>query len=381
MGATFLSPALGGFVRASRKLTLRVLSVGLVFALSIAAMPAGAAPATSSLQDARQQAASARAKLASMRNDLAAGMDSYSAASDDLAQTRAQIAENSKQLAAVDASLKHGQTVLGSQARFLYRTGGAGFVDVLLGAQSFDDFASRLSVLTDIASQDASLVDSLKVKRAESVRLRTQLQQREVKQASELAAVTAKRRSVQSNIDRQQAYLDSLSAQVQTIVDQQEAAAAKAAASAKVTTASDPVDAPKPKQGMPDSGGSSTSLSKATIAGQGGSWVVMASEPKKYRSTGVTFDGVATQYSNADNGTGTASGRPFNDQELTCASRTLPFGTRLAVSRGSNRVIVVVTDRGPYTKGRILDLTVRAGGIVGIDGVGKVHCEIVEPAN
>jgi rare lipoprotein A (peptidoglycan hydrolase) len=312
-------------------------------------------------------------------------MDRYTAASSDLAKTHSQIADNAKRLAVVDATLKRNQNHLDTQAQFLYRTGGTGFVDVLLGASTFDQFASRLSVLTQIAADDASLVDSLKSQRAESLRLRAELKQKEARQATELAAVAAQRRAVQSSVNQQQAYLSSLSAQVQTLVDQQEAAAARAATTANSapspSASANPIKAPKPTQGMPSSGGSSTSLSKATIVGRSGSWAVMSNEPKKYRSTGVSFDGVATQYSNADNGSGTSSGRRFNDQELTCASRTLPFGTRLAVSRGGGRVIVVVTDRGPFTPGRILDLTVRAGGIVGIDGVGKVHCEIVEPAN
>lgn len=367
-------------MRASRLLALRVLSLGLVVALSVSAAPAGAAPAPGNLQDAKKQTAAARAKLASMRDDLASGMDRYTTASDNLAQTRAQIADNAKRLAVVEANLKRNQRFLDTQAKFLYRTGGTGFVDVLLGASTFEQFSTRLAVLTQIAEADASLVSALKGQRAESARLTTELKQREAKQATQLATVAAQRRRVQSSVNDQQAYLSSLSAQVQTLVDQQEAAAARAASTTNLTATASSVSGPKPKQPMPDSGGS-TSLSKATIAGRSGSWTVMSNEPKKYRSTGVSFDGVATQYSNSDNGTGTSSGRTFNDQELTCASRTLPFGTRLAVSRGSNRVIVVVTDRGPFTKGRILDLTIRAGGIVGIDGVGKVHCEIVEPAN
>ncbi len=367
-------------MRASRQLAMRVLSLGLVFALSAAAAPAGAVPKPASLQDARSQTAAARAKLASMRDDLASGMDRYTTASDNLTQTRRQVAENAKRLAVVEADLKRNERFLDTQAKFLYRTRGTGFVDVLLGASTFEQFAARLSVLTQIAEADASLVSSLKSQRAESARLRVQLAEREAKQATQLASVAAQRRSVQGSIDQQQTYLNSLSAQVQTLVDQQEAAAARAVSTTSVTASSGSVNAPKPKQPMPGSGGS-TSLSRATIAGLGGSWTVMSNEPKKYRTTGVAFDGVATQYSNSDNGTGTSSGRTFNDQELTCASRTLPFGTRLAVSRGGNRVIVVVTDRGPFTPGRILDLTIRAGGIVGIDGVGKVHCVIVEPAN
>ena len=57
----------------------------------------------------------------------------------------------------------------------------------------------------------------------------------------------------------------------------------------------------------------------------------------------------------------TASGRKFRPwSEKTCAHRSLPFGTKLKVSRGDCSVVVEVTDRGPYDYSRVLDLTPEA---------------------
>ncbi|MDE3246838.1 MAG: septal ring lytic transglycosylase RlpA family protein [Acidobacteriota bacterium] len=58
----------------------------------------------------------------------------------------------------------------------------------------------------------------------------------------------------------------------------------------------------------------------------------------------------------------TASGEIFNPQDLTCAHRTLPLGTYLEVENldNGNRIVVRVNDRGPFAKGRILDLSKRA---------------------
>jgi len=117
----------------------------------------------------------------------------------------------------------------------------------------------------------------------------------------------------------------------------------------------------------------------ATVEGRPGKYAVLAGDPLTYRSTGVAWSGVTTMYGNDDNGSGTASGRRFDENEFTCAHKTLPFGTRLAVTKGSKSVIVTVTDRGPYTPGRMLDLTRRAGRYLGIDGVGTVKVEIVKP--
>src|SRR5215471_15667162 len=62
---------------------------------------------------------------------------------------------------------------------------------------------------------------------------------------------------------------------------------------------------------------------------------------------GRTFSGVASFYGN-DSDHETASGQRFDENKLTCASRTLPFGTKLRVTHGGRSVVVTVNDRGPY---------------------------------
>lgn len=70
---------------------------------------------------------------------------------------------------------------------------------------------------------------------------------------------------------------------------------------------------------------------------------------------------------------------------MTCAHRTHPFGTLLKVSNPSNKkeVIVRVTDRGPFTRGRIIDLSWRAAKKLGIlnDGVAMVTVERIDSAD
>ena|SRR5690606_9079459 len=67
-------------------------------------------------------------------------------------------------------------------------------------------------------------------------------------------------------------------------------------------------------------------------------------------------------YHDRFNGRRTASGKKFNNTDYTAAHRKLPFGTKLKVTnpRNGKSVLVTVTDRGPFTKGRELDLTRRA---------------------
>lgn len=70
----------------------------------------------------------------------------------------------------------------------------------------------------------------------------------------------------------------------------------------------------------------------------------------------------ASYYHNKFNGRRTASGSKFDNEKFTAAHRKLPFGTKVKVTNELNgkSVIVTITDRGPFTKGREIDLTKRA---------------------
>jgi len=74
----------------------------------------------------------------------------------------------------------------------------------------------------------------------------------------------------------------------------------------------------------------------------------------------------------------TASGEAFNPNALTCAHKTLPFGTRLQIRNPntSRTVWVRVNDRGPYAGGRQLDLSRGAAEAIGLAGVGQVIVQI-----
>lgn len=78
----------------------------------------------------------------------------------------------------------------------------------------------------------------------------------------------------------------------------------------------------------------------------------------------------------------TSSGTRLHHDSLTCAHRTYAFGTMLKVTNLSNNksVIVEVTDRGPYGRGKVIDLTYRAAKEIGIlaQGVAMVEIEVVK---
>jgi rare lipoprotein A len=75
----------------------------------------------------------------------------------------------------------------------------------------------------------------------------------------------------------------------------------------------------------------------------------------------------------------TASGEKFNPSKHTAAHRTLPFGTKVKVTniRNNKSVIVTITDRGPFVKGRIIDLSKSSARTINMTGVDSVRLKIL----
>jgi peptidoglycan lytic transglycosylase len=88
-------------------------------------------------------------------------------------------------------------------------------------------------------------------------------------------------------------------------------------------------------------------------------------------------DCVASVYSLGDpsqSGTKTASGTPLNDNAMTAAHKSLPFGSKVKVTnkKNGNAVTVTITDRGPYVKGRCIDLSQAGARALGFAGLAPV---------
>lgn len=93
---------------------------------------------------------------------------------------------------------------------------------------------------------------------------------------------------------------------------------------------------------------------------------------------GLAETGMASHYSTHDHdqtGTRTASGIPLRNNAMTAAHKSLPLGSKVKVTnkRNGRSVVVTITDRGPYTKGRIIDLTTGAAQAIGMGGLASVE--------
>jgi rare lipoprotein A len=88
-------------------------------------------------------------------------------------------------------------------------------------------------------------------------------------------------------------------------------------------------------------------------------------------------DCIASVYAIGDSsqpGTQTASGVPLDDEALTAAHKSLPFGSKVKVTnkRNGNSITMTITDRGPYVKGRCIDVTKAGAHALGFAGLAPV---------
>ncbi len=101
-------------------------------------------------------------------------------------------------------------------------------------------------------------------------------------------------------------------------------------------------------------------------------------DPNGYDETGT-----ASYYGAKHHGNKTASGEPFNQNALTAAHRRLPFGTQVKVTNLDNNksVVLRINDRGPHTRGRLIDVSRRAAEQLGMLGSGTARVRVQAMSN
>jgi rare lipoprotein A len=104
----------------------------------------------------------------------------------------------------------------------------------------------------------------------------------------------------------------------------------------------------------------------------------VAADQKKSSDTEKMQSGIASIYDRSS-GRDTSSGEPLNEFSLTAAHRTLPLNTVIEVTNNQTgrKILVRINDRGPFVRGRIIDLTPAAARALGVDGLAKVSLQIV----
>ena len=216
-----------------------ILAVGL----SVPAASAFAAPS----DDKQAEAQAALQKLNQYQSELDQASANYEAAHQEQIDAQNRVDEAQKQIEEKTAQIEKDQQRLSDRARDMYRSGDTNFLDVILGASSFEQFATTWNMLETLNGNDAELVSETKTAR-EELQAAKQEAEEQAKVASDKAeeAKSVAEAADQKASEMQQTY-NSLSAEAQELISQERAAqeaqqqAAAAAAEQNGTAGNDAV--------------------------------------------------------------------------------------------------------------------------------------------
>ena len=217
------APAVG------KRLVVTVVTAGLLFATS----PTAAIAASSSdLQAQLQQAEAQTAKYQEQATNAFAELEQLQA---ELEDTRAQIASTEEEISQKQVELDAAQDTLAGRVSSNYKTGGVSLVSILFDSSSFEDLVSRVYYANRVAESDAEVISQVQGVQAELAAKQTELESQQEEQQRLVDDAQAKAGEIQSALEQQQAYVSSLSSEVQEALAAEEAqrrAEAEAAANA-----------------------------------------------------------------------------------------------------------------------------------------------------
>ncbi len=193
-----------------------ILAVGL----SVPAASAFAAPS----DDKQAEAQAALQKLNQYQSELDQASANYEAAHQEQIDAQNRVDEAQKQIEEKSAQIEKDQQRLSDRARDMYRSGDTNFLDVILGASSFEQFATTWNMLETLNGNDAELVSETKTAR-EELQAAKQEAEEQAKVASDKAeeAKSVAEAADQKASEMQQTY-NSLSAEAQELISQERAA-------------------------------------------------------------------------------------------------------------------------------------------------------------
>jgi peptidoglycan DL-endopeptidase CwlO len=198
-----------------------------VAALIMTAVPASATPSKAAKM---AQARAVSGQISQLRDRIEIANENYNEAASKhavlLAQTRAAARRETKARRRIDVLQLH----LGTRASDMYRTGPLGFLDVLLGAKSFDQLAATWDVLKDLNRDDSKSIAEMKVAKAEAAAAHKEFSTKEQASARQVAIMKSNLAAGRAHAASLQAKMNGIEAEIRAI-DAAEEAAARAAAS------------------------------------------------------------------------------------------------------------------------------------------------------
>lgn len=211
--------------------------------------------------DVQAQADEARQKLNSMREQLGAASANYNQAVQEHDEAVSKMDECQTKIDENNAQIDKLQDKLSKRARNMYRDGQTTFLDVILGSNSFDDFAKNWDTLTSLNEKDSEMVEQTKNLRADN-----EAQKQEYANQADIAQqkveeAEAAQKQAEELVQQYQNEVDSLDSQVAELLAEEEAAAQKAAEEAAAAAAAQAEAASASSNTSSDSSASNSSAS------------------------------------------------------------------------------------------------------------------------
>ncbi|MDF1542286.1 MAG: RlpA-like double-psi beta-barrel domain-containing protein [Anaerosomatales bacterium] len=290
--------------------------------LAATAFPAVAQPSASQTAADRARLESSLEKLASVRGESA--------------RVDARIDEIFAELDLIMVEQERALTALNSRARMMYRSGPMSYLEVLLGAETFEEFATRWELLLRMNRRDVEDIRTLEAARIEAQRSSESLMELQAEHARAAEIIEAEVEQAREDLAASEAALREYEARLTEQTRQ--AAATRAAAAA-------PAPAPE-----------------GTI--------------QRLTGSGAWQTGVASHYGRSFSGRG-ASGAEIGPYSMIVAHMALPFGTLIEFEYNGRRAVASVQDRGPHTPGRDFDLGPGVVRVLDFRGVHEVGYRII----
>ena len=189
--------------------------------------------------DKQAEADAVRTRVSAMQTELSQKSEEYYAALDAHDAAIAACDEAQARIDEANGRITELQGKLGTRARSMYRSGGTSFLDLLLGATTFEEFVTNWDILNQMNENDANLVQQTKDLRAEVEAQQAELSKQEQIAAEKAEEARVNKEEAEGTVAALQAELDSLDAEARALLlaEQEEAAAAARAAEAEQAAA------------------------------------------------------------------------------------------------------------------------------------------------
>lgn len=239
-------------------ITITILTCALMGILMVLPQQAHAVTAA----EKQAEADAAQAELSQWQVQLDQASDAYYEANTAHDEAIQKMNEAQAQIDAAEAKKATLQDHLSTRAKSMYRSGNTTFIDVLLGADSFEDFVSTWDTLNALNADDESYVEQEKQAEAQATAAHNEYSAQEQTASDKLAEAESIEAQAQSTVQQYQARVSSLDAEAQQLLQQEQAAAQQAAANAAAAASS---------SSSSDDSGSSSGGGSASGSYEGGS--------------------------------------------------------------------------------------------------------------